>query len=155
MPATSGNRGKRRKIITKIDMGELITAFESAPYEKSCFLDLDTGELELIIEEIMDDAEIEEVERKIASNPARYVRVPQIEAGEAYQDLADFAGTVSDGGLRESLLVALRGKGAFRRFKEVLSSYPRERERCFSFKDQRMAKRVKEWLKELGVEYSK
>ena len=154
MSATNGNRGKRRKII-KIDMGELITAFESAPYERSCFLDLDTGELELIVEEIMDEAEIEEVEQKIASDPARFVRVPQIETGEAYKDLVDFAGAVSNSRLREFLLAALRDKGSFRRFKDILSSYPRERERWFSFKDQRMAIRVEEWLKESGVEYSK
>lgn len=65
--------------------------------------------------------------------------------------MIDFAETVADGRLGELLLVALRGKGAFRRFKNVLSSYPREREQWFSFKDERMMERIKEWLKDICV----
>jgi hypothetical protein len=68
--------------------------------------------------------------------------------------MVDFAETVADGRLRELLLVALCGKGAFRRFKDVLSSYLREREQRFSFKEEQMMERVKEWLKDIGVDYS-
>ena len=41
---------------------------------------------------------------------------------------------------------------AFRRFKDVLVEHPRERERWFGFKDQRLEKRVLEWLESEDIE---
>jgi hypothetical protein len=48
--------------------------------------------------------------------------------------------------------VAITGRGAFRRFKDVLLDYPRERERWFAFRDALMAERVREWLAEHDIE---
>jgi uncharacterized protein UPF0158 len=83
---------------------------------------------------------------------ARYVQIPGIESSEAYQDMADFAETVADSRLRELLAVALDGRGAFRRFKDVLVGCPAERERWFEFRDQRLRERIKDWAREEGVE---
>jgi hypothetical protein len=41
---------------------------------------------------------------------------------------------VSDQPLRERLLIAIDGKGAFRRFKDVLLAFPAERERWFAYR---------------------
>jgi len=49
------------------------------------------------------------------------------------------------------LEVAIRGKGAFRRFKDVLEGYPEEMERWFSFKDDRLRERALEWLDDIGI----
>jgi hypothetical protein len=65
--------------------------------------------------------------------------------------MADFAGTVTDPHLTELLDVALTGKGAFRRFKDVLYGYPQERDRWFAFKDERLRKRVDDWLEAYGI----
>ncbi len=54
--------------------------------------------------------------------------------------------------LKEKLWIALNGKGAFRRFKDVLLNYPEKREKWFSFKDERLKKRVMEWLEENEIE---
>ena len=55
---------------------------------------------------------------------------------------------IADGTLLE---VAINGKGAFRRFKDVLLNYPEERERWFKFRDDRMEKRAVEWLESIDV----
>ena len=44
------------------------------------------------------------------------------------------------------LELAIRGRGAFRRFKDVLAAYPRERERWFAFHDARLRELVLRWL---------
>lgn len=49
------------------------------------------------------------------------------------------------------MTVAINGKGAFRRFKDVLLRYPEERERWFRFKDERMQERALEWLDCIGI----
>ncbi len=48
--------------------------------------------------------------------------------------------------------VALDGRGAFRRFKDVLAEYPAERERWFGFHDERVRKAMREWLEDHDIE---
>jgi hypothetical protein len=86
--------------------------------------------------------------------PGRYVEIPRIESHEAYETMEEFAETVNDSHLRDLLDVALHGKGAFRRFKDVLLSYPAERERWFRFEDRRRQEAIEEWAREEGVEIS-
>lgn len=50
--------------------------------------------------------------------------------------------------LQRMLEVALNGKGAFRRFKDVLPDFPEERNRWFQFRDARLHQRILEWLEE-------
>ncbi len=131
-------------------MGDVLYALENSDYETCYFLDLDTGHLELV-QENLDLPEQDEVKRKIDSQPDRYERVPVAEPRDGYRDMVDFTGTTTDNRLRELLLVALNGRGAFRRFKDVLVSHPAEREMWFSFKNERMEERAKKWLKDIGM----
>jgi hypothetical protein len=48
--------------------------------------------------------------------------------------------------LRERLERAIDGKGAFRRFKDVLMSYAPERERWFAFRSERLRVFMEAWL---------
>jgi hypothetical protein len=54
--------------------------------------------------------------------------------------------------LIELLSVAIRGKGAFRRFKDVLLDYPEARERWFAFKNEQMRQRALSWLASEDIE---
>ena len=63
-----------------------------------------------------------------------------------------FITTVRDVSLANRLERAISGRGAFRYFKDVLLDHPRERERWFVFKDQRLRERALEWLTEAEIE---
>jgi GrpB-like predicted nucleotidyltransferase (UPF0157 family) len=65
--------------------------------------------------------------------------------------MVDFIATVEDEQVAELLEVAINGRGAFRRFKDVLARHPDERERWFRFKDERMEERALEWLDDIGI----
>lgn len=82
----------------------------------------------------------------------RYIAIPQVESYEGYNDMVAFIETVSNPRLQERLERAIRGRGAFRRFKDVLLDYPKERERWFRFKDDLVHERILEWLDEMGIE---
>ncbi len=82
----------------------------------------------------------------------RFVAVPHVDSHEAYGDMEDFIATVRNPHLRELLEVAIMGRGAFRRFKDVLLTYPREEQRWFEFRDARMIERVREWLEGHDIE---
>jgi GrpB-like predicted nucleotidyltransferase (UPF0157 family) len=134
----------------KIDLDELCSAMEDSSYEHSYYLDLETGEI-LLISDYMNEGEIEELRSEIDENPDRYKRIPRAEPHEGYEDMEDFIATVEDEHLAELLEVAIAGKGAFRRFKDVLARHPKERERWFRFKDEIMRQRALEWLDDIGI----
>ena len=137
----------------KISLDELCEAMEDSSYENEHFLDLETGEI-LFVSEYMDDEDSEKLKERIEEDSERYERIPKAESHEGYQDMVDFIATVDNEHLVELLEVAINGKGAFRRFKDVLLNYPEERERWFQFKDERMEERALEWLEDIDVTLS-
>jgi hypothetical protein len=76
----------------------------------------------------------------------RFIEIPQVDSREGYEDMEAFIETVPRQHLQELLQVAIQGKGAFRRFKDVLGAYPQERERWFQFHDERLRQRGLKWL---------
>jgi hypothetical protein len=63
-----------------------------------------------------------------------------------------FIASVEDSSLRRQLSAAIDGKGAFRRFKDVLMNYPVERERWFTFRSERLRDCMESWLTAHGIE---
>ena len=59
-----------------------------------------------------------------------------------------FVGSVVDEPLRERLIISIDGKGAFRRFKDVLLAYPAERERWFSYRADLLHWHIQNWLEQ-------
>lgn len=143
-------RDLENKKALNIDLDELCSAIEDSSYEHEYYLDLETGEI-LFISEYMDDEETRKLKVQIEEELDRYERIPRAESHEGYEDMEDFIATVKDDHLAELLEVAINGRGAFRRFKDVLLRYPEERERWFQFKGERMQERVLEWLDDIGV----
>ncbi|MDD4985547.1 MAG: UPF0158 family protein [Dehalococcoidales bacterium] len=137
-------------MVLNISLDEICEAMEDGSYENEHFLDLETGEI-LFVSEYMDDEESEKLKERIEEDFKRYKRIPKAESHEGYQDMVDFIAAVDNERLAELLGVAINGKGAFRRFKDVLLNYPEERERWFQFKDERMEQRVLEWLEDIDM----
>jgi hypothetical protein len=132
----------------------LCEAIDDNSWEHYYYLNLETGEI-VFISDYMDEEEAEGLRSEIDNNLDRYKPIPRAESYEGYEDMADFVATVEDEHLRELLEVAINGKGAFRRFKDVLVRYPDERERWFHFKDQKLRERALEWLESIGVSLEK
>lgn len=139
-----------KKNILKIDLDQLCEAMEDGSFEDEYFLDLETGDI-LYISEGTDDEETERLKDRIEEDLDRYERIPKAEPHEGYQDMVAFIATVEDEHFVELLEVAINGKGAFRRFKDVLLNYPEKRERWFQFKDDRIEERAREWLSDIDV----
>jgi uncharacterized protein UPF0158 len=140
----------RRKV--RVDVEQLRFAFEDASYEHRYFLDTETGDV-ILVSEMFDD---EETQRQLTeideAEPGRYLQVRRADSREGYDDMQDFIDTVSDEHLQELLNVAIQGRGAFRRFKDVLARHPAEQRRWFEFQAARLDGRVREWLAEEGYE---
>jgi len=137
-----------RKIL-KVNLDELCSAMEDSSEEHAYYLDLQTGEI-LFSSDYMDEMEAEKL-RDVDQNPERYEPIPNTESYKGYQDIKDFIATVEDEHLAELFEVVIDGKGAFRRFKDLLARYPDQQEKWFRFSDERGRERALEWLEEVGV----
>lgn len=137
----------------KANLQDLIDAFGSCSFEQEYYLDIRTGEVILLIDEKLTGEDESEIREKIkAGYNKRYFRFPDASSREGYQDMAAFTEELKDEDLKEKLQIALDGKGAFRRFKDVVLRYPEKREEWFKFKDNRIKERLMEWMKENGLE---
>jgi Uncharacterised protein family (UPF0158) len=61
-----------------------------------------------------------------------------------------FIASVEDPDRAERLAVAIRGRGAFRRFKDELARWPGELERWHAFSEERQRGRARSWLAASG-----
>jgi hypothetical protein len=124
-----------------VDWEALEDAFENNAPEVHSYLHLDTGEVLRVVDGIADP----EMHARIASD-SNYMRVDPVSSREQYRWMERFIPMVEDPDLRERLTRAIDGKGAFRRFKDVLMSYGPERERWFAFRSERLRVFMEAWL---------
>jgi len=100
----------------------------------------------------VENVELSEDEVDTGEAEGYFVRIEPLESSVEYGWMAEFAASATESRLRDRLEVALAGRGAFRRFRDVLAQYPGERERWFAFRDKRVREAVTDWLAEHGIE---
>lgn len=136
-----------------IDWDELEIALTMHMEEVSNYLDLRTGKIELAANDFVGkDVGLSEEEVETGFLKRYLIPIEPLSSSVEYGWMVEFAETVADRGLREKLEVALNGRGAFRRFKDVLADYPAERERWFAFHDTRLRQAIDEWLADHDIE---
>jgi Uncharacterised protein family (UPF0158) len=114
------------------------------------YIDLLNGEVMLGTSDSFDifpDEEDEAVERF----ESRYLPIPNLGSDDAYEDMVNFVETVEDVRLRDLLEIAIQGKGAFGRFKNILKRFESEESRWFNFSAERETNRAIEWLSSHGL----
>jgi hypothetical protein len=82
---------------------------------------------------------------RISADP-NYLRIDPVSSREQYRWMERFIPMVDDPELRGKLAHAIDGKGAFRRFKDVLMAYSSDRERWFAFRSERLRTFMEAWL---------
>jgi hypothetical protein len=147
-------RSRRKQVPVNWDDLEMALTWRSD--ESVSVLDLRTGEvrncrLSQFANEV-DEFELSEDEVDTGKAEGYFVRIEPLESSVEYGWMVEFAASVTDSRLRERLEIALDGRGAFRRFKDVLAQYPAERERWFGFRDERLHAAAREWLEEHEIE---
>ena len=91
------------------------------------------------------------VARAEADSGSRFIAIePEPYAG--YNDMERFIFTVEDDQLSNELDYAIHGRGAFRRFKDLLARHPQVQQDWYDFKDERNKQRMLDWLDCHGIE---
>jgi hypothetical protein len=82
----------------------------------------------------------------------RYIEIPKIESGTAFEYMEEFTQAVQNQRLKDRLSDVLGMNKPFRRFKDTLADYPEEEKRWFSFEESRRREHIKEWLEDENIE---
>ena len=127
----------------QIDWEELELACERNAVNVVSYLDRDTGAVLVFYGESEDE---QERHRQVKHNTARYLEVAPVPPKDQYKWMEKFISTLTDDELRDRVLVAIDGKGAFRRFKDLLVHYPGVRERWFAYRGLHLHAYINEWI---------
>ena len=139
------HNGEKRRVA--VSWEALEDAFENNAPEVHSYLQLNTGEVIRIVDGIADPG----MHSRIMADSS-YLRIDPVSSREQYRWMERFVATIEDADLRQNLLSAIDGKGAFRRFKDVLMHFPVDRERWFSFRSERLRVSMLSWLEANGIE---
>jgi hypothetical protein len=133
-----------------VDLEELADVLEGDPAHGGGRIDLRTGEV--WPQSMFDDAgeTDDEDDEDDDEDSDHWLAVWCEGSREGYRDMEDFVATVADDERTDRLLIALSGRGAFRRFKDVLARWPEELQRWFAFSDERQRGRARSWLVDAG-----
>jgi len=132
-----------------VDLEELAMVLEGDPASGGGRIDLHNGDVvpDVAFEYL---AEIGQEPDEDDQDPDRWLHVSCEGSRGGYRDMERFIDTLSDARLADRLSDAIRGRGAFRRFKDVLSNYSEEFTRWHGFADERQRGRARAWLADEG-----
>jgi hypothetical protein len=153
----------------KVDLKELVSEMEMGEQmELTGYLDTETGEILSMPDSVMRAVEdsdeaaealpdweqelVETAESILGDEKNRFRLIPKSESREGYEIMVAFTESMRGKGLREKLSIVLNGKGAFRRFRNVLNDHPDELEKWYKFKDDWMREEAIQWLIPNGIE---
>lgn len=152
-------------MVCKIRLKDVVSEVLMQPREWFGFLDTASGEIVWVsLEELraaeeglpieqagLSDLDYELVEQILEDEEGRFVRLPTPEEVDEYSIMKDFCLSLEDQKLRETLLSAIRGRGAFRRFKDAVIRYGLD-DGWYRFRDWAVGEIVKEWCEEHNIE---
>lgn len=138
----------------KIKLDQVIDAIETADDAFTYFYDTQTGETVYLQDEIITGERDEKLEELIENSPrGRFLRFPTKYDIHEYSIMESFVESLPPGAARQELAHAIRGKGAFRRFKNGIC-YHRIEQQWFDYRDQAYREIAIRWCRDEGLEYT-
>ena len=136
-----------------IRLEQVLYAIETADDAFTYFYDTQTGETVFLADPgIIGEAD-EELEDFIESSGNRFLRFPTKYDIHEYSIMANFVETLPPGSAREELIHAIRGRGAFSRFKNGIY-YHRIEQQWYDYRDQAYREIAIRWCRDEGIEYT-
>lgn len=132
-----------------VDLSELASAIEGDPVEPGGYLDLTTGEV--LPSVLTDPAEVgEDAYVDVEQDPERWLWLDGLGSRDGWADMAAFTAGERNSQVRGRLESAIQGKGAFRRFRDVIEEEGLV-ERWHAYADDRQIGRARQYLAGHGL----
>jgi len=146
-----------------VSLRDVVDALNILSDEHQAFLNKRTGEIVFLTDEEIDAVEAEEPLEEYPEWQRELIqKAEEVLGSEDYEPLPDqfeinewrimeqFCWTVKDEELRGLLLRAIRGRGAFRRFKDMIYRYGIEDE-WYQYRDRALEEIAVRWLEARGI----
>lgn len=133
----------------RVNLQTIIDAIEMTDQYSEYFLDKETGEIEYVSDMAMTRAEQEAIYDRLEEHG--FYRLPASIDIRDYDIMEDFVETLS-GKAHEKLALAIQGKGAFRRFKDMVYDLGIDQQ-WYDFQEAAYKRKAARWCKENNIEY--
>ncbi len=127
----------------KVNLSVVLDAIEMADDNYTYFLDLETGESIFLADELITGLDKEGLEDEIDENPDCYLRLPTKFEIHEYHIMEEFIWTLT-GEKAARLERSIQGRGAFRKFKDMVYSMGIE-EQWYAFQEKYYIKLAIKW----------
>lgn len=135
-----------------VKLGVILDAIEMADDNYTYFLDLETGESVFLADELTTGLDNGGLEDAIDENPERYLRLPTKFEIHEYHIMEEFIWTLK-GERADKLACAIRGRRAFRRFKDMIDRMEISQQ-WYDFQAEYYRKLAIEWCRDYRLEYT-
>ncbi len=135
----------------KIKLQQVIDAVEQADDNWTGFYDTHTGETVWQGDRFFDD-DYGETAELIETSGNRFYRFPTKFDIHEYSIMEDFVDNFPSGAIRNELMNAIHGRGAFRRFKDTLYRYGIEQS-WYDYQAEAYKQIAIRWCRDEGLEY--
>ncbi|MEZ5357747.1 MAG: UPF0158 family protein [Candidatus Zixiibacteriota bacterium] len=162
MTVTDDRKGTKQN--TMISLSEIVDAMQMQSSTIAVYMHRLTGEYIPVADEDLTDIEagekissltgIELAPIREALDSPDYIPLPTLYDINEYRMMAEFAEQCPDDAAFERLAAALRGAGAFRRFKDAVIRLNLEND-WYAFKNESFKRIAIEWCGEHGIKFSK
>ncbi|WHY58326.1 UPF0158 family protein [Peribacillus simplex] len=150
----------------QVKLKDIIEELEIQFEESQSFLNIKTGEIIFVTSNDLRAAEDDEPfdhlpdwqqenlrgANDVVENFENYIELPTKYDVNEYEMMEDFCLTVSDLRKQNTLLLEIKGKGAFRRFKDKIIVFEIE-DQWYLYRDERFKQIAKEWCQDNNVNY--
>ncbi|MGA1796894.1 MAG: UPF0158 family protein [bacterium] len=135
----------------RVERPDIIEAFESSNPSINYFLNKTSGEVVKVAEDFCADETLLGID--YFSDP-HFVRIPRLPEQEGVRIRRKYITNIQDNeDLCDKLEKTLLGRGALKRFVDILRVYPEYYRDWLDFKNKEILKRVKVWSKEADIEF--
>ncbi len=140
-------------MVMKIPLQQVIEAIEMADDAFTALWDSKTGETVYLDDGLISGMRNEELENLLETEGERFYRFPTKWDIHEYSIMEDFIDSLTPGGIQDELAWAIRGSGAFRRFKDKLYFFGIEQQ-WYDFRDNAFRELAIRWCRDNELEYT-
>ena len=136
----------------QIKLKTVINEIERASDNCTSFYDLEAEKVVYLWDGLFNDEENARLAEQIEETPERYLRFPTEYEIHEYSIIRDFVTSLPDGDAHCELASAIRGKGAFRRFRQGILFYGIEKQ-WYAYREHAFRELAVAWCNRFGLEY--
>ena len=133
----------------KVKLSDIIDAMDVTDSYTENFLDAETGVIEFINDMVMGQEEKEEIYDRLDEHG--FYRLPTSFDLRDYDIMEDFIAGMPES-VQGRMYDAIQGRGAFRRFKDMVIDMGIEKQ-WYDFHDEVYRQKAAQWCEENGIEY--